>query len=208
MRLPDPASAASLLEDDNSPGSLRAGGFSGVCMAWPDHQTELLRRYWREGLSASKIAGRIGGVTRNAVIGKAHRLGLPERGQSSPTACKNRSIAMTLKRQSQKSTRERVKTVVAKIDFDAEPLPADDPSDTARTRVTFSKLEPHHCRFPIGDPKSADFGFCGCNKVHGLPYCEAHARRAYQPPKARIRDETTFIAPSAEMRRYRKLVDA
>ena len=172
-------------------------------MSWNDERVELLKKLWTECLSASQIASRLGTVTRNAVIGKVHRLGLSGRATTSRM----------------KSPRPRprqnnpVKRVVAKPRFtpvgntalerlylaDAEPyVPAvEEIVIPVAERKTIQTLTEGQCRWPIGDPQHAEFHFCGKNKVTGLPYCEFHARRAYQPPQAsRRRDREAPQTPA------------
>lgn len=150
---------------------------------WSDEQTEALRRHWADGLSARQIANRIGVKSRNAVIGKAHRLGLPLRGGSSPTANHNRSVAAKARR-----TRERKPTqrTIVKTIFASEPLPP--PVDGDIGRVSFADIAEGQCRYIPGDPRDAT-PFCGCEAVPGLPYCQRHAQLCYQTPDVR-RDHT------------------
>lgn len=132
---------------------------------WDDQSVELLRKYWAEGLSASQIGARIF-MTRNAVIGKAHRIGLPLRGNA--VANRNRSIAATSRR------KRKVVTV------------APPPVDGDVGRVAFADLEAHHCRF-IPRESSDPTPFCGHRTVPGLAYCAHHAQRCYAPPKVKPR---------------------
>jgi GcrA cell cycle regulator len=168
-------------------------------MGWNDERVDLLKKLWSEGLSASQIAGRLGGVTRNAVIGKVHRLGLSGRATTSrlkthrpraraavPGAAGKRVVATTTKRFAQLGN----PAVRALYHPEAEPfIPAVEELDIPLAeRKSIQTLTECACRWPIGDPQLADFHFCGKNKVPGLPYCEFHARRAFQPPQARRRD--------------------
>jgi GcrA cell cycle regulator len=164
-------------------------------ISWTDERVENLKKLWQEGLSASQIAGRLGGVTRNAVIGKVHRLGLSGRATTS------RMKSHRVRRPAAASTQKRL---VAKPRFAQ-------PGSTALRALYQETTEPYTpvieelvipekerkyittltescCKWPIGDPQHADFHFCGKGKVSGLPYCEFHARRAFQPPQTRRRD--------------------
>lgn len=163
-------------------------------MAWTDERVELLKRLWSEGLSASQIAGRLGGVTRNAVIGKVHRLGLSGRATTSRIKSHRPRprMANTAKRQT-RPNRFPVNgnpTVRALYMPEVEPFipPAEELVIPLNERKTIQTLTSSSCRWPIGDPQMAEFHFCGRNKVPGLPYCEHHARRAYQPPQPRRRE--------------------
>jgi GcrA cell cycle regulator len=169
-------------------------------MAWTDERVELLKKLWAEGLSASQIAGRIGSVTRNAVIGKVHRLGLS--GRATTTRLKThrpRPRSAHASPSQGSNARRYVKPRMATVGnpafrelyrLDAEPfVPIEAELDIPLAeRKTILTLGECNCRWPIGDPQEADFHFCGKNKVVGLPYCEFHARRAFQPPQPRRRD--------------------
>jgi GcrA cell cycle regulator len=158
-------------------------------MSWNDERVELLKKLWAEGLSASQIAGRIGSVTRNAVIGKVHRLGLS--GRATTTRMKShrpRTRTVPAKRAPAKPRFANVgNTALRDLYRDAEPYvaPAEELVIPVAERRSIQTLEECSCRWPIGDPQDADFHFCGKTKVTGLPYCEFHARRAFQPPQSR-----------------------
>ena len=164
-------------------------------MAWNDERVELLKKLWSEGLSASQIAGRLGGVTRNAVIGKVHRLGLSGRATTSrmkshrPRA----RVAATAARRMQQKTRFAPQGNPALRNLfqpEAEPFTpsVEELVIPLKERRTIQTLTECSCRWPIGDPQTEDFHFCGKTKVTGLPYCEFHARRAFQPPQPRRRE--------------------
>jgi GcrA cell cycle regulator len=162
-------------------------------MAWTDERVELLKKLWAEGLSASQIAGRIGGVSRNAVIGKVHRLGLS--GRATTTRMKSHRprarMAQSSAKRSQKARFAQVGNPAVRALYkpDAEPfVPAQEELVIPlKERKSIQTLAECHCRWPIGDPQHPDFHFCGKTKVAGLPYCEFHARRAFQPPQSRRR---------------------
>lgn len=168
-------------------------------MAWNDERVELLKKLWAEGLSASQIAGRLGGVTRNAVIGKVHRLGLSGRATTSrmksmrPRHQRNATAAAMTKRTNGGKPRfGSIGGPGARLGYpvEAEPYvpPAEELEIPLAERKSIQTLTECSCRWPIGDPQLADFHFCGKDKVPGLPYCEFHARRAFQPPQPRRRD--------------------
>ena len=159
-------------------------------MSWNDERVELLKKLWSEGLSASQIAGRLGSVTRNAVIGKVHRLGLSGRATTSRMKShRPRPRANPVKRLAAKPRFANVgNTALQRIyQADVEPYvpPVEELSIPLAERKSIQTLLDNHCRWPIGDPQEAQFHFCGKNKVTGLPYCEFHARRAFQPPQPR-----------------------
>ncbi|MBU6443709.1 MAG: GcrA cell cycle regulator [Alphaproteobacteria bacterium] len=148
-------------------------------MGWTDERVEQLRSLWTEGLSASQIARVLGGVTRNAVIGKVHRLGLA--GRASPSRSERPRLAMTPK------APVRAHAPAAPV-VEEDPVILDDGSF-----ATVLTINDRMCRWPIGDPSENEFHFCGRKPKNGSPYCEAHARKAYQPQQPR-RDKTRMAS--------------
>jgi GcrA cell cycle regulator len=172
-------------------------------MSWNDERVEALKKLWADGLSASQIAGRLGGVTRNAVIGKVHRLGLAGRATTSRMKSHRPRV------RSQVATRRLMKTRPPQANVgnqafrnlylaDVEPYvpPAEELVIPMNERKYIQTLTETCCRWPIGDPQQPDFHFCGKSKIPGLPYCEVHARRAFQPPQARRRDRDLVPMPT------------
>jgi GcrA cell cycle regulator len=159
-------------------------------MSWTDERVELLKKLWADGLSASQIAAELGGITRNAVIGKVHRLGLSGRAKSPsssvPRARKPRSSGHMM-RVSRPSMRGN--TALA-YDYDAEPEPEliEIPLEQ---RKTLLELTEKTCHWPIGDPGGGEFYFCGGETATDLPYCVHHSRIAYQVNDRR-RDKRPF----------------
>ena len=165
-------------------------------LSWTDERVALLRRLWEDGQSASKIAAQLGGVTRNAVIGKVHRLGLAGRvkpGEDAQGTARAKPAAA------------EIETAIAVVETQAPepvaivshrpapdfppPAPAADPSPLALSeRVTIMDLRESMCRWPMGDPTTPEFRFCGGRSITGLPYCTHHAQIAYQPAAERKRD--------------------
>ncbi len=157
-------------------------------MSWTDERVEMLKKLWADGLSASQIAGELGGITRNAVIGKVHRLGLAGRAKSpsaaQPRARKPRTHSHLL-RVHRPSIRGNTALAHAfEIEVEPEPEFVDNIIPLGQRR-TLLELNEDTCRWPIGDPGSVDFFFCGGRTIAGLPYCSHHSRIAYQPPNAR-----------------------
>ncbi len=165
-------------------------------MAWTDERVDLLKKLWTEGLSASQIANRLGGVTRNAVIGKVHRLGLSGRATTSrvkPVRPRKR-IAKT---NSSKLVRNNKYTTTSGVNAKQalEPRSAMQNEVVSRhyeelfippeERKTILTLKENNCRWPIGDPTDEDFHFCGKTRVPGSPYCDHHACVAFQPVQSR-----------------------
>jgi len=130
-------------------------------MSWTEDRVNLLKKLWGEGKTAAEIAKELGGVTRNAVIGKAHRLKLSNR--VSPI-------------QQNKKPAPAAKAVGAKK---KPSLPAS-ANDTSAAKYTLLELKGSMCRWPSGDPQEDGFGFCGETSVPGLHYCHNHAQTAYQ----------------------------
>ncbi|WP_417724375.1 GcrA family cell cycle regulator [Salipiger sp.] len=195
-------------------------------MSWTDERVELLKKMWSEGQSASQIAKELGGVTRNAVIGKVHRLGLSNRTGpgTGPTPAAPVKDAKPVK-EKEKPVRPPVKPAVA---AEIDDTPEDEPEAAAETRpatlparkqiipagqplppqpsaneispealakvseiekkakkITLMELTERTCKWPVGDPATEDFWFCGLPVQQGKPYCEAHVGVAFQPMSAR-----------------------
>jgi GcrA cell cycle regulator len=157
-------------------------------MSWTDERVETLKKLWADGLSASQIAAELGGITRNAVIGKVHRLGLSGRAKSpSSTAPRPRKARAHSHMLRVSRPAIRGNTALA-YDYDVEPEPELlDNIIPIGQRRTILELTEETCRWPIGDPGSTDFFFCGGQTVTSLPYCSYHSRVAYQPAADRRR---------------------
>ncbi|MDO9336387.1 MAG: GcrA family cell cycle regulator [Caulobacter sp.] len=161
-------------------------------MGWTDERVDVLKKLWLDGLSASQIAKQLGGVTRNAVIGKVHRLGLSGRAAPSQPARQvfkaprpARPAATTIP-----SAPRRVAEPVAQVTVTSGPMPtngAAPPTHIMRIEepgsATVLTLGAHMCKWPIGDPSSEEFTFCGRRASEGV-YCVDHARVAYQPAQS------------------------
>ena len=166
-------------------------------MSWTDERVEMLKKLWLEGHSASQIAKQLGGVTRNAVIGKVHRLGLSGRATPSQPA-----------RPAFKAPRPARPLVsnppILRRMAEHRPVPAAAPRPApyveAPGTATVLTLGAHMCKWPIGDPATDAFTFCGRRAGDGAPYCVEHARLAYQPQQARKKSSPSELARS--LRRY------
>lgn len=171
-------------------------------MSWTDERVEQLKKLWSEGLSASQIASRIGSVTRNAVIGKVHRLGLSGRATTTRMKSHRPRTRMANVKRAQQQQKPRYAQVgnpaVRALYMDAEVYvpPAEELVIPMAERKSIQTLQECHCRWPIGDPQQPDFHFCGKTKVLGLPYCEVHARRAFQPTAPRRRERVETDVPA------------
>ena len=174
-------------------------------MSWNDERVELLKKLWAEGMTASQISAALGGVTRNAVIGKIHRLGLS--GRTKPAS--DGPAAAVL------DTVEDVLPPVTETVAEATPAQPEPPPPAPAVRIeeepvrpapvvrhvmpksevvvpfvertTIMTLTANACRWPIGDPGSEGFHFCGKRSQPGRPYCTEPARIAYQPSADRRR---------------------
>ena len=155
-------------------------------MAWTEERVELLRKLWTEGLSASQIARQMGGVTRNAVIGKVHRLGLS--GRATPARVSTARIsAQTRSRDTLDTSNATTSYKSDNLDTFKETIEAPQPILSAEERASVLHLTEHTCKWPIGDPGQRDFHFCGARAGHSSPYCTTHAALAYQPLDRRRR---------------------
>ncbi|MFT4716408.1 MAG: GcrA cell cycle regulator [Paracoccaceae bacterium] len=183
-------------------------------MSWTDDRVDVLKTMWGSGKSASQIAKELGGVTRNAVIGKVHRLGLSNRATTSakPTT-KEKPAAKDTAAKVSAPKAKKVEPVVAAepaakpvhlplrrpIIKAGQPLPpqpsANEVSAEALATVkevektakqlNLMELTERVCKWPVGDPATENFWFCGHPVQQGKPYCDAHVAVAFQPMSAR-----------------------
>ncbi len=197
-------------------------------MSWTDERVETLKKMWGEGQSASQIAKELGGVTRNAVIGKVHRLGLSNRagsgGNAGKTAAKEKAPSKPATPKPAPKPKAATTTKAAPSSKPAEPevqeldengipisaarraiIPAGQPLppqpsaneispealakvseiEKSAKRIGLMELTEKTCKWPVGDPATDDFWFCGLGVQQGKPYCEAHVGVAFQPMSAR-----------------------
>ena len=199
-------------------------------MSWTDERVETLKKMWAEGQSASQIAKELGGVTRNAVIGKVHRLGLsnrvgpggteaeeeevvaapvappPEPPRPAPVVEEPRVVPVAPVMAERPTPAPAAATqVLAPIPLRKAIIPAGQPLppqpsaneispealasvrevEKRAKKLKLMELTERTCKWPIGDPATEDFWFCGLPSVAGKPYCEAHVGVAFQPMSAR-----------------------
>ena len=141
-------------------------------MAWDDQKVEKLRIYWAQGHTASEIARALGeGVTRNSVIGKAHRLKLAARAPSKKSKSpEKQDVASNLNKQGGHiSKKSRFRSLLLDKSF-----PPENPKQ-------LEELGDKNCRWPIGHPDEENFYFRGRNPVEGFSYCKLHVLYAFQP---------------------------
>jgi GcrA cell cycle regulator len=162
-------------------------------MNWTDDRVELLKKLWSDGLSASRIATELGGISRNSVIGKVHRLGLSGRAKS-PSTSVPRQRKPRAHGQMMRIARHGIRgnTALAPLHaYEAELEPEPELIENIipmGQRCSILELTESKCHWPIGDPSASDFFFCGGKTMEGLPYCRYHCRIAYQPAADRRRD--------------------
>ncbi|MBO4519616.1 MAG: global cell cycle regulator GcrA-like protein [Alphaproteobacteria bacterium] len=143
-------------------------------MGWTDEQVEELKRLWDKGLTTGEI-GKALGVSKNAVVGKAHRLGLNSR--PSPIRRGDDDV--------NSAPENTEKATAAKKKKTAKSEPAKKSQEKEKKKLfTVNDLTSSSCRWPIGDPKDEDFHFCGKEALPDKPYCAEHAAIAYVSAKA------------------------
>lgn len=158
-----------------------------TALIWSDDRVEQLKKLWEAGLSASQIAAELGNVTRNAVIGKVHRLGLSGRAKSPSAAPRQRKArpAQHMMRVSRPVSRGNTALAHA-FELEMDPIVYDNVVPMSQRR-SLLELNEATCHWPIGDPASSEFFFCGGKALTSLPYCAHHSRIAYQPASDRRR---------------------
>ncbi|WP_347268724.1 GcrA family cell cycle regulator [Paracoccus sp. (in: a-proteobacteria)] len=196
-------------------------------MSWTDERVETLKRMWAEGQSASQIAKELGGVTRNAVIGKVHRLGLSNRSEDSAETPAPEAARPAAAPPPEPKPAPEPEPVPEPVAAAPAPEPAPEPAPAAPVvtpgfsrrpivpagqplppqpslneispealasvrevekrarKLSLMELTERTCKWPIGDPATEKFWFCGLPSVPGKPYCEAHVGVAFQPMSAR-----------------------
>lgn len=168
-------------------------------MAWTEDRVEVLKKLWAEGHSASQIAKQLGGVTRNAVIGKVHRLGLsgratpsrpvkrpPRLARPKPQVMADGTVRTSPVRAPSAPVRDPASTVEKAALAALEPMTLND--GEAATILT---IRDSMCKWPIGDPADPAFAFCGRKSDCG-PYCAEHAKVAFQPARKRDRKKSEY----------------
>ena len=156
-------------------------------MSWTDDRVAKLTKLWADGLSASQIAAELGGVTRNAVIGKVHRLGLSGRAKQ-PSASSKRP-----KRAARNGYNARTRTPARNLvggtgNSENRNVVQDIPAPDS-LKLELFELTERTCKWPHGDPATDEFHFCGNKTKDEAPYCEYHCKMAYQTPVDRRREK-------------------
>jgi GcrA cell cycle regulator len=140
-------------------------------MSWNEEKVEKLKKLWGKGSTASQIAEIIGGISRNAVIGKAHRLNL-----SSKIKTKNVSSSQNFDNSSEETSskhgrnrKSKFQSLIVEKDFEPE------------NPKKLEELDESSCKWPIGHPEEESFYFCGRSSLKDFSYCKLHLLYAYQP---------------------------
>jgi GcrA cell cycle regulator len=150
-------------------------------MSWTVEREKKLRELWKKGHSASQIANMLEGTTRNAVIGKAHRLKLEARSTSKRTEVKVNKISNNpVENKNQKLGRKaKFKALLLDKDFEKE------------NPVKLEEITDSTCRWPIGHPHEKDFYFCGRTPMEKFPYCKLHVLYAFSAKNEKEEDKIT-----------------
>ena len=139
-------------------------------MSWTEEKVAKLKELWGKGNTASQIAEIIGGISRNAVIGKAHRLNLSAKIKTR-TATSNQNFENSLEEKNiktKKNRRGKFKSLIIEKDFEPE------------NPKQLEELTDNDCKYPIGHPNEKDFYFCGRSSLKDFSYCKLHLLYAYQ----------------------------
>lgn len=168
-------------------------------MSWTDERVDQLRQLWLDGKSASQIAAVLSnGVTRNAVIGKVHRLGLSGRvkapsqnapRQRAPKPQQHSHRSMPQRSQGPRTQGNNALAWAPRIEARPIERPQEEVVIPMSERVTIMELKEAMCRWPLGDPQTPEFRYCGGKSPVGVPYCTYHSRVAYQPAQDRRRPQ-------------------
>ena len=138
-------------------------------MSWTEEKVEKLKELWGKGNTASQIAEIIGGVSRNAVIGKAHRLNLSSKIKTRQVNNNSHSSNAFTENTFKRSRKSKFKSLVIEKDFEPE------------NPKQLEQLDENSCKWPIGHPNENNFYFCGRTSLKEFSYCKLHLLYAYQP---------------------------
>ncbi len=173
---------------------------------WTETAIETLRQMALEGKSASSIAAALGAPSRNAVIGKANRIGIKLTGNihCSPTRQPDRSRSGRVVPRLRARSRLGRRATVPAVPRERKPAWVFAEAQVGdMLRVGFEEIRQDACRWPIGDPTSEDFVYCGVQTAKGRSYCAGHCRMAYKPPGSRVWDGERYVALEFDGRRVK-----
>jgi GcrA cell cycle regulator len=159
-------------------------------MSWTDEKVKKLRELWTKGHTASEISGMLGNTTRNAVIGKAHRLNLEERAPSKAKSSSEKKQINSSQPRLKGSASRKSKFNSILLDKNFEP----------ENPTSLENLTDQTCKWPSGHPDEENFYFCGRKPVDSIPYCKLHALYAFQPKgqKEEISNKNNNLRPFTE----------
>ena len=157
-------------------------------MSWTDEKVEKLKELWSKGHTASQIAGLLGDTTRNAVIGKAHRLDLEARAPSKPSASNKNEVKLNKKSNPPMSRKSKFQSILLDKNFEAE------------NPTSLENLTDITCKWPSGHPDEENFYFCGRKPEGDFPYCKLHVLYAFQPKgqKEEVLNKDNKLPPFVE----------
>jgi GcrA cell cycle regulator len=193
----------SLLQTE-APGRWRC---RGEPTPWTAKRLDLLRKMWAEGASARDIAKELGCFSRNAVLGKIHRLRLTiktvvKRRRGRPRLSdEEREQRRRARNLARRSNAVRTKTRIQDLQF-VEVMKIRDQDVPIEQRKSLFDLKDSHCRWPVGDPTTAEFFFCGGPKYERYPYCCAHQLRATEKTRDRLYGQRERLAVSVITGRF------
>ena len=151
-------------------------------MSWTEKKVAILKELWGKGHTASQIAEIIGGISRNAVIGKAHRLNLSAKIKTRTATSNQNFNNLTAEKNIQtvkRGRKSKFKSLIIEKDFEPE------------NPKQLEELDENSCKWPIGHPNEKSFYFCGRSSLKDFSYCKLHLLYAYQPKNAKEEDQIT-----------------